>query len=122
MSIGYSNKIEDKIFNFSHYIKKRIITIYPLHFIGFILSIPLTLLSIWQRGYLTISDFSINISNLFLVQSWIPLKNYYFSANQVSWFLCDICFFYLIYPYLYKYLTCFSKKRLINTLLIIIIF
>lgn len=43
------------------------------------------------------------ICNLFLVQSWVPEPEFYFfSGNPVAWFLSDIMFAYLLFPWLSK--------------------
>jgi peptidoglycan/LPS O-acetylase OafA/YrhL len=40
------------------------------------------------------------LANLFLVQSWIPILNSYFSFNAVSWSISTEFFFYLMFPLL----------------------
>ncbi|WP_064577169.1 acyltransferase family protein [Cupriavidus gilardii] len=36
--------------------------------------------------------------NLFLLQSWIPLKGWYYSVNAVSWSISTELFFYVAFP------------------------
>lgn len=38
--------------------------------------------------------------NIVLLQSWVPLRDFFFSGNSVSWCLCDLMFFYILFPWL----------------------
>lgn len=40
------------------------------------------------------------VANLFLVQAWIPLPDFYFSLNAVSWTISTEMGFYLLFPVL----------------------
>lgn len=44
------------------------------------------------------------VPNILLLNSFIPKGEYYFSYNAVSWFLCDILFFYFCFPFLARML------------------
>jgi peptidoglycan/LPS O-acetylase OafA/YrhL len=50
------------------------------------------------------------IPNMLLLQSWIPIKGYYFSGNAVSWCLSNEIFFYFIFPVLVVLINKFSLK------------
>lgn len=74
------------------FLKKRMIKIYPLHLLCALYAIIL--------NHVLSPD--IIIPNLLLLQAWIPSLKYAFSLNGVSWYLCDIMFFYLVFYYLLK--------------------
>lgn len=85
---GYSDRCTSSNFSYIHYFKKRILRIYPIH-----------LLCLFAYCILCYKNLSLNlIPNFFLVQSWIPIKSFYFSGNPLSWCLCDFLFFYLMFP------------------------
>ncbi len=97
---------------FKAFITRRIIKIYPLHLFCFI----------WVCG---LNRFSIPtgqdiqwISNLFLIQSWIPETSFYFSANAVEWCLSDILFFYISFPVLIYLLNRYNKTFYIISFLL----
>ena len=81
------------------FIFNRLSKVYPLHLLC--LSAVLLL-----KTTVSIQDFS----NLLLLQSWIPLADWYFSGNAVSWCLSDFLFFYAIFPFLYMYYIKHKKR------------
>lgn len=56
------------------------------------------------------------------MQSWIPLPDYYFSFNGVSWFLSDILFCYLIFLPLYRLINRLRPKVLVIAVTAIAVF
>lgn len=109
MSMGYENKIITSDFCYKIFIFKRLIRVYPLHLLcllGFIiLNIP----------YYNGSDYLKLLPNLFLLQSWIPLREYYFSGNALSWCLADMLFFYTVFPFIVLYIHKNKRCKLIWT-------
>lgn len=66
---------------------------YPLHLIGLVLAVPIMIVA---GNYLhLIPKF---LTNLFLVQSWIPASSYYFSFNTPSWYLSTYLFLLALSP------------------------
>ncbi len=51
------------------------------------------------------------ISNLLLIQSFIPDGNYYYGFNSVSWYLSDLAFMYLILPIMLKIVNKTKQKN-----------
>lgn len=45
---------------------------------------------------------AIIVSNLFMIQSWIPVREYFYSINGVSWSISDEFFFYLCFVLLIR--------------------
>lgn len=92
LSAGYKNKVLDINFCVEKFFFNRIIKIYPVHllcllFMIFFLYEPYSdrLFIDWQ-------------TNFVLLQSWNLSQMFYFSGNDVSWFLSDMVFFYLMFP------------------------
>ena len=77
--------------------EKRIFKIYPLHFITFLISVPLIFKEILREP---LKNFILALVNLMLLQSFIPITRIYFSYNAVSWNLSVFMFLYLLTPYL----------------------
>lgn len=100
MCAGYERRIADNSLEYSRFIKKRIIRLYPLHIFCML----------WAAAIIGIGSFAGwpgLISNLFLVQSWIPEESIYFSGNAVGWCLSDLMFFYTLFPFIVR----FALKR-----------
>ncbi len=94
---------------------KKISKLYPLHLI---MLFPMLVLAL----YTLLKDFSLLgflkeiilplTSNLLLVQSWIPIRSYYFGFNGVAWYLSVTLFLYFVFPwFLKKIKTGCSKKK-----------
>jgi peptidoglycan/LPS O-acetylase OafA/YrhL len=78
---------------------RRWFRVWPLHFacllILLVLTPPLLIDAAGSRqGWLAL------LSNIFLLQAWVPLSSYYFSFNPVSWSISVEWFFYLSFPFL----------------------
>ncbi|MCD8296054.1 MAG: acyltransferase [Prevotella sp.] len=118
LSVGYGKRIEQKHFSHKQLIAKQLIKLYPLHIMTMIVVILLDL----RIGYST--EFDKIAANIFLLQSWIPNEGYSFSCNGVSWFLSDIVFFYLLFPYLFIKIQKSSRRSitLFTALLLVIYF
>lgn len=92
-----------KLFSPGKFFAKRISRIYPLHVITLLTSIPLS----FDNSALGITAARF-LSNLFLVQSFIPKWDYFFTYNWVSWFLSDFMFCILMFP---LFMFAFAKLR-----------
>lgn len=77
----------------------RFARIYPLHFLTFLLSLPLVWVTARQ-----LSDWETwggLLANLSLLQAFMPFKAVYFSVNHPSWSLSVEFFFYALFPFLF---------------------
>lgn len=93
LTLGYGPKIEQGTFNFGSFMRRRLLKVLPLHW--------LTLLA-----FLLLSHAAIGwpvVLNALLLQSWVPLREVYFSCNAVSWFLSCMLFCYMAFPWLYRH-------------------
>lgn len=70
---------------------KRINKIYPLHIITFLIKS-----NCFQMGLIK------GFINILLLHAWIPISDWYFSYNAVSWYLSVYIFLLFIFPILYK--------------------
>ncbi len=112
---SYENKILTKTISKKDFYISRIARIYPMHL--------LTLLIVIIKNYVIFSPESpFNIGsfflNLFLLQSFVPIYDVYFSFNSVSWSLSDEMFFYCLFPLIIPLLAKLRYK--LKTLSIII--
>lgn len=88
----------ERLKDIQHFLIARIARIWPLHIATFLLVLLLI-----PAGFRTVGNQevpNIIITNLFLVQSWIPVFKYYFSYNAVSWAVSVEFAFYLLFPWL----------------------
>lgn len=115
MSAGYGEKVEQTNFKYKEFILKRLIRIYPLHILCLLGYIAIRIF------HFSISDYLKLIPNTLLLQSWIPIKEIYFSGNAVSWCLSDFLFFYAIFPLLSKFIKGGNKSRIFSISIIIVI-
>lgn len=86
---------------------KKVKRLYPLHFCTLLLIALVKILQLVfceaaleryaEQGYYF-------VLNIFLLQSWIPWRDGYFSFNAVSWYLSTIIFSYFLFPGLCGYL------------------
>ena len=75
--------------------QRRFAKIYPNYLVTMLAAIAAVLL---VRGYGLTPG--IALSNLFLLQVWIPDPQYFFALNTVSWSLACEAFFYALFPLL----------------------
>ncbi len=82
----------------SKFYGRRFARVYPLHLCTAL--IAFILLMAWNEppGLLP------SVMNLTLLQGWIPAEQFTGSLNWVSWSLSCEAFFYLCFPFLYRYL------------------
>jgi peptidoglycan/LPS O-acetylase OafA/YrhL len=98
MIVAYSNK---EHIDTATYYKKRFARIYPVYLLAIIALI----------AYMAaINEYHFNglLSNLFLVQAWIPGETG--SFNGPAWSLSVELFFYLVFPWLFNYI--YKKKNI----------
>lgn len=104
MSAGYRNKVLSGSFCFKDYFRKRIRKIYPVYLLSIVFAILVCIIQILvseEPNYIRqiIGKIVFTIPSLFCLQSFIPISGVYFGGNAVAWFLSDILFFYLVFPW-----------------------
>jgi len=94
LSYSYSEKMKENNISKTEFFISRFSRIYPLHFLTFLLSLPL-FLTLKNGG-----SFLYLLPNISLTQSFFPKEWIYFSANTPSWSLSNEIFFYILFPFL----------------------
>lgn len=94
---------------------KRIIGIYPAHLITLFIALPIEEI---KSSHL-LSRF---LTNLFLIQSFVPSVSYSGSFNSEAWFISDLLFFYLLFPFFIMFLNIINilTRRIIPWLIILL--
>ena len=72
----------------------RFARVWPAHLVS------LLLVCLLLTGFPNADQLTFWITNLLLVQAWIPLGEFFFSYNAPSWSISTEVFFYLIFPFL----------------------
>ena len=96
LSYNYLDKFKNKTISYKNYMRARFFRIVPLHWLTLIVSIFLSIAYIKD-----ILNFLLKLgTNIFLLQSFIPVKEFYFGFNGVSWSISNEMFFYALFPFL----------------------
>ncbi len=102
MALGYKEKVLRDGFKYGHYLTRRLIKFYPLHWLClFSVIILAAITSIPVTGAGSFPSFLLNFS---LLHSWVPIKDVYFSYNSVSWYLANTIFFAIVFPFIFKWI------------------
>lgn len=85
---------------------KKINKLFPLHLIMMLPVLALTLYSAikddsFNMGFV-LKQGAVLLSNILLIQSWIPIRDVYFGYNGVAWFLSVCTFLYFVFPFILK--------------------
>lgn len=78
--------LNKSVINIKEFMTSRLLKIYPLYLICWILAIAILPYSGSRTG---------KILGVFALQSWVPDNSIYFAGNSPSWFICDLFFCYL---------------------------
>ena len=97
LTLGYGDRIANNQFSYCQYIKRRFTRLYPIHWLCLILILPFVLYGIYLGGADIRKEFYIFLLNSTLLQSFVPIKVIYF-----SWYLSDILFMAVLFPFLYR--------------------
>ena len=118
LSYNYKNKILSKEVTFKDFWIARIARIYPLHLFTLFLSLPIFFTEAFNGTLLWVSSF---LSNLLLLQSYIPNEKIYFGFNAVSWSISNELFYYMAFPFLISVFYKYSKTIFLSLLLLLVI-
>lgn len=117
LAYNYKEPFLKKTISFKKFILLRLFRLYPLHILTFLAAAYLSYYNQLDTLVFWIKSFS----NLFLVQSFIPLKEFYFSFNGVSWSISNELFFYVMFPLLLLLIAKVKKYSLLLLLVPLII-
>lgn len=126
MSAGYWQKISSEQFVFGEYLKKRIMKVYPVYILSIFFALTYYIIHyLISGGANCIKSIAATllyaIPSLFCVQSFIPISEVYFRGNAVAWFLSDIIFFYLIFPWIGRHIFRSKAKHNICTFIVLLL-
>lgn len=114
LSYSYQSKFLNRNISKKKFYFARFARIYPLYFLTLILAIPIFYSKVDTVNFLV---------NIFLLQSFFPFQNYFFSINPPSWSISDEMFFYLIFPFLIVLFRRYGfLKKMFLVILIILVF
>lgn len=118
----YENRLISNTISKREFFIKRLIRVYPLHLITLIVSVFFILNEINENFLFFISKF---VTNLFLLQAFIPYNEVYFSFNGVSWNVSVLLFCYFIFPFIVPFISKISLRKftyfIISVVLIIFV-
>lgn len=106
MTLGYQDKILTGSVNYIDYLKTRFTKFFPIHWITLLAFFLITL----YFGDVVINK-RMMLSNVFLSQSWIPERSFYFSYNAIAWYLSTALFAYLCFPILISLLDKIIRRQ-----------
>jgi len=96
LSYSYKERIINGEVSFKNFMIARFARIYPLHVVTLLFAFLMSVFYV-EDIFLFIQK---TIVNLFLVQSFVPSRSFYFSFNGVSWSISNEMFFYFLLPFL----------------------
>lgn len=120
LSMGYSVKYKKREFVYGKFVRKRLIRIFPLNWFSLMLALLIPFIVSLVNNQLSLYYYATLLPNVFLLQSWFPLKSVYFSGNAVAWFLSDILICYLLFPVLLRITS--SKAKHLFMLIVVTLY
>ena len=95
--VGYSNRKIQPV----DFLSKRLVRIYPVHILTLLFAVVLVLFTDYLGQY-SAKDFALNLFlHLALIQSFTLRHN---TFNSLAWFLSNILFLYLVFPFLLSFM------------------
>ena len=85
----------------------KIKKLYPLHIFMMITALPFLIWGVIKCSeglFGLVKVFGETVLNILLLQSWIPIREVYFSLNGVAWYLCVCVFLYFMFPWVLKFI------------------
>jgi peptidoglycan/LPS O-acetylase OafA/YrhL len=87
------------------FFKRRAARILPLHAITWACALPVLF---FEQNHLGVLP---SLAALLLVQSFVPMRSYYYAGNGPSWSLSCEAFFYALFPWLRRWVEPMSVRR-----------
>ena len=115
LTLGYADKVKESSFDYGRYLKRRLIKFYPLHWLVLFLFVPLDLLC---GVPVSVKTF---VPNFLLLQSFIPVKEIFYSFNSPSWYLCNTVFFAVLFPFIYGLLVKLKRWQWAGVILLYVV-
>lgn len=93
---AYESKLLQGQLSYWAFVTRRFLRIWPLHIL---VAVPLAAWLLWRTGA---ADLPVVLVNFLLLQSWVPVYDYYASLNAPSWSLSAELFLYTVFPLLVR--------------------
>lgn len=106
LTLNYKAGLTENRISFREFWVARMARIFPLHLFTLLLILPRSLAGLFTDTALWFAQF---LTNIFLLQSFVPLGSFIFSFNGSSWSISDELFFYLLFPTII--LACFKRPK-----------
>jgi peptidoglycan/LPS O-acetylase OafA/YrhL len=111
LAYNYQKLLVEKKISLKCFYKARFARIYPLHLLTLVVAAVTAKNVVLNFEYLAYL-----VANLTLLQSFIPLPDFYFAFNAPSWSISDEFAFYMAFPFI----VCFATKK-VNAFRIILL-
>lgn len=111
LSWRYGPEVSRGQFLHRKFFLRHFFRLYPLHLLLLIVAFLLQL----REG--EVCGMKQLFTQLLLIQSWIPYNPTLYSLNTVAWYLCDMIFFYAIFPWVYRLVIGVNRKTMICSML-----
>lgn len=116
LTYNYFNKFKSlDRYNLKKFYVGRLARIYPLHFLTFLIAIPLNIELILHTP---LKSLFLAFTNLFLLQGYFSSIDILFSFNSSSWTLSIEFLFYLLFPFISFWIYTFASKKSTKTILL----
>lgn len=109
LSVAYGDAVDGGTFGHRRFVVRQLTKFYPLHLLTLLAvllldaRVPDAAPTDWTKVFLCAA----------LLQSWLPTNDINFACNGVSWFLSDMMFFYILFPFLHSWLAHAPRRRLL---------
>ena len=107
--------------SFGKYFHRKLKKIYPLHMITLLIAVAFSLRPLLQGKALTLNWISL-ILNAFLIHSFVPNSEIYYSFNAVSWYLSVNLFLICVSPLVLRFWKCITKNKHVLLILFFLFF
>ena len=117
LTMGYAHKIRNEKFQYKTFIWKRFVKFYPLHWLCLCLFCILHLLCSLPIEIVTF------VPNFFLIQSFIPVRDFFYSYNSPSWYLCNTLFYAILFPFIInRLLYCSIRCKILYAIELLVLY
>ncbi|MGO4912021.1 acyltransferase family protein [Leeuwenhoekiella sp. W20_SRS_FM14] len=118
LSYVYQERFVQQRFTRRAFLKLRFSRLYPLYMLTLLVAIPLTIDAFTVEPTEEVLKL---VSSIFMLQSFIPVADYYFSFNGLAWSISDLFFFYMLFPILIKWIPKASAKALLGSSILVML-
>ncbi len=120
LAYRYADEFVSNTFSFKTFVRRRLARIVPMYYVGLLIALPLSFTEFLEGD--RVFYFKKLVTNLFLIQSLVPISDYYFSFNGVSWSVATELVFYVSFPVVVTFLIRQrSLKKIVCTITVLLV-